>query len=196
MALRTRLAATLALAIACTGAFAAEDRLTILNEGDISSFWRPMDETMAMPAYPGIVADKSEDVCVSVGYLLKEDGSTSDFAVLSAWGSKTDKTKPTDPHFLPFAQNALAAVQRWRYQSASGTARIRPIFTAATFAFSTSGADPTGVKGRCRIADLRQFITDAQAEASKNNITRSRMDRQRVQNPDTIQGRSGSTINP
>lgn len=196
MAVRTRLAATLALAIACTGALAAQDRLTILNEGDLGSFWRPMDETMAMPAYPGIVADKSEDVCVSVGYLLKEDGSTSDFAVLSAWGSKTDKAKPTDPHFLPFAQNALAAVQRWRYQSASSSAKVRPIYTAATFAFSTSGADPTGVKGRCRIADLRQFITDAQAEASKNNITRSRMDRQRVQNPDMIQGRSGSTINP
>lgn len=195
MAIRTRLAATLALAIACTGAFAA-DGLTILNEGDLGSFWRPMDETMAMPAYPGIVADKSEDVCVSVGYLLKEDGSTSDFAVLSAWGSKTDKAKPTDQHFLPFAQNALAAVQRWRYQSAAGTAKVRPIYTAATFAFSTSGADPAGVKGRCRINDLRQFITDAQAKASKNNITRSRMDRQRVQNPDTIQARPGSTINP
>jgi hypothetical protein len=195
MAIRTRLAATLALAIACTGAVAGEG-LSILNEGDLGSFWRPMDETMAMPAYPGIVADKSEDVCVSVGYLLKEDGSTSDFAVLSAWGSKTDKAKPTDPHFLPFAQNALAAVQRWRYQAAAGSAKVRPIYTAATFAFSTSGADPSGVKGRCRINDLRQFITDAQAKASKNNITRSRLDRQRVQNPDMIQGRSGSTINP
>lgn len=196
MAIRTRLAATLALAIACTGALAAEDRLTILNEGDLGSFWRPMDETMAMPAYPGIVADKSEDVCVSVGYLLKEDGSTSDFAVLNAWGSKTDKAKPTDPHFLPFAQNSLAAVQRWRYQAVAGGAKVRPIYTSATFAFSTSGADAGALKGKCRIADLRQFITDAQAEASKNNITRSRMDRQRVQNPDTIQARPGSTINP
>ena len=135
MAIRTRLAATLALAIACTGAVAA-DGLTILNEGDLGSFWRPMDETMAMPAYPGIVADKSEDVCVSVGYLLKDDGSTSDFAVLSAWGSKTDKAKPTDPLFLPFAQNALAAVQHWRYQAASGSART----SARSAACSMPGA--------------------------------------------------------
>jgi hypothetical protein len=195
MATRTRLATTLALAIACSGAFAAEDRLTILDEGDIGNFWRPMDETMAMPAYPGIVADKTEDVCVSVGYLLKEDGSTSDFAVLKAWGSKAEKAKPTDPHFLPFSQNALAAVQRWRFQSAGG-AKIRPIYTAATFAFSTSGADPAGLKARCRIDDLRQFITEAQAKASRDNITRGRLERQRVQNPDTIQPRQGSTLNP
>ena len=196
MAIRTRLAATLALAIACTGALAAEDRLTILNEGDLGSFWRPVDETMAMPAYPGIVADKSEDVCVSVGYLLKEDGSTSDFAVLGAWGSKAGTVKPTDPHVLPFAQNSLAAVQRWRYQAVASGAKIRPIYTAATFAFTTSGTDAAGLKGKCRIGDLRQFITDAQAKASRENINRSRLDRQRVQNPDTIQARPGSSINP
>lgn len=191
MALRTPLLAALALAFA--GAAVADDRLTILNEGDTASLWRPVAETLAMPAYPGVVADKSEDVCVSVGYLLKEDGSTSDFAILNAWGSKTDKAKPTDPHFLPFSQNALAAVQRWRYQNIAGaSAKLRPVYTAATFAFSTSGADVDGVKARCRIGDLQGFIAKAQAEASRNNITRGRMERMRVQNPDTITPR----INP
>lgn len=186
-----------ALALVLAGTAVAQDRLTIVNEGDTASLWRAVAESYAMPAYPGIVTDKSEDVCVSVGYMLKEDGTTSDFAVLKSWGSKTEKAKPTDPHFLPFAQNALAAVQRWRFESVAGsTVKLRPVYTAATFAFSTTGADPEGLKGRCRIADLRDFITKAQAEASRKNLNRGQLDRNRQQHPDTISGPSGSTINP
>jgi hypothetical protein len=196
MTTRFRLAAALALALAGVAA-AADDRLTVLNEGATGGLWRPVAETMAMPAYPGIVADKSEDVCVSVGYLLKEDGSTSDFAMLNAWGSKTDIRKPTDPHFLPFSQNALAAVQRWRFQSVAGaTAKVRPVYTAATFAFSTTGADVGAVKGRCLIGDLPGFIAKAQADANKRSLNRSRMDRQREMNPPVVQAPQGSTINP
>lgn len=189
------LAAALALVLA--GAAVAQDRLSIVNEGDTASLWRPVAEAYAMPAYPGIVADKSEDVCVSVGYMLKEDGTTSDFAVLKAWGSRTEKAKPTDPHFLPFAQNALAAVQRWRFDSVAGaTAKLRPVYTSATFAFSTTGADVEGLKKHCRIGDLRDFIVKAQAEASRKNLNRGQLDRNRQQHPDTISGPSGSSINP
>lgn len=196
MAVRARTALFLALT-ALAGAATAETGLTILNEGDIAGLWRPVGDSVPMPAYPGIVTDKSEDVCVSVGYLLKEDGTTSDFALLGAWGSKAEKAKPTDPHFTPFAQNSLAAVQRWRYQSVAGaTAKLKPVYTAATFGFSTTGANLEALKGRCRIADLRGFIAKAQAEASRKNITRGRMERQRVQNPDTINARQGTTINP
>jgi hypothetical protein len=190
MAIRPQLSVALVLvaAFAATAA-SADDRLNILNEGDTAGLWRPVAETIAMPAYPGIVADKSEDVCVNIGYLLKEDGSTSDFAVLSAWGSTTDKTKPTNPHFLPFSQNALAAVQRWRFQSVAGaTAKMRPTYTSATFAFSTTGADINGVKNHCRIEDLKGFIASAQAEASKRDINRGRMERARMQNPANVQG--------
>lgn len=187
------LSSTLAAALVLAGAATAQDRLSIVNEGETASLWRAVAETHAMPAYPGIVADKSEDVCVSVGYMLKEDGSTSDFAVLKAWGSKTEKAKPTDPHFLPFSQNALAAVQRWRFASVAGaTAKLRPVYTSATFAFTTTGADADSLKGRCRIDDLSGFITKAQAEASRKNLNRGQLDRNRQQNPDTIQGPSGS----
>jgi hypothetical protein len=198
MARRTRLqTSTLAAALVLAGAAIAQDRLSIVNEGETASLWRPVAETRAMPAYPGIVTDKSEDVCVNVGYMLKEDGSTSDFAILKAWGSKTEKAKPTDPHFLPFSQNALAAVQRWRFESAAGaTAKLRPVYTSATFAFSTTGADAEGLKARCRIDDLRDFIGKAQAEAARKNLNRGQLDRNRQQNPDTVSGPKGTTINP
>lgn len=149
--------------LALIGSAAAADKKTILSEGGVALYWRPVPESIAMPAYPGIVADKSEDVCVGIGYMLNTDGSTSDFAVLNAWGSKTDgNTKATGPHFLPFAQNALAAVQRWKFSSASGPgSTVQPIYTAATFAFTTTpGTDATTLRGHCTIADLPGFIAD------------------------------------
>lgn len=177
--------------LAVLGSAAAADKATILSEGGAAQYWRPVPESIAMPAYPGIIADKSEDVCVGVGYMLNTDGSTSDFAVLNAWGSKTDpKTKPTDPHFLPFAQNALAAVQRWKFSSTSGSgSMVKPIYTAATFAFSTTaGADAAALRRNCTIADLPDFIGKAQAEAyrRRGNLNKNTMDRNRTQNPAEI----------
>jgi len=189
----TRSSKTLfALAMLLTaGSAAAADNVTILTEGGAGQYWRPVAETIAMPAYPGIVADKSEDVCVGVGYLLNPDGSTSDFAVLNAWGSKTADKKPTDPHFLPFAQNALAAVQRWKFTSTSGAAsKVKSIYTAATFAFSTTpGSDAAALRGHCTIADLPDFIAKAQADAyrRRGNLNKGVLDRNRTQNPDQIQ---------
>lgn len=189
----TRSSKTLfALAMLLTaGSAAAADDVTILTEGGAGQYWRPVAETIAMPAYPGIVADKSEDVCVGVGYLLNPDGSTSDFAVLNAWGSKTADKKPTDPHFLPFAQNALAAVQRWKFTSTSGAgSKVKSIYTAATFAFSTTpGSDAAALRGHCTIADLPDFIAKAQADAyrRRGNLNKGVLDRNRTQNPDQIQ---------
>lgn len=176
--------------IVAAGGAAAADKATILSEGGASQYWRPVAETIVMPAYPGIVADKSEDVCVGVGYMLNPDGSTSDFAVLNAWGSKTEGKKPTDPHFLPFAQNSLAAVQRWKFASTSGSgSKVKPIYTAATFAFSTTpGTDAAALRGHCTIADLPDFIAKAQADAyrRKGDLNKGVLDRNRTQNPGQI----------
>jgi hypothetical protein len=189
-AMRSRKTLLAVAMLAAVGGAAAADKATILSEGGASQYWRPVAETIAMPAYPGIVADKSEDVCVGVGYLLNPDGSTSDFAVLNAWGSKTEGKTPTDPHFLPFAQNALAAVQRWKFTSTSGAgSQVKPIYTAATFAFTTTaGSDAAALRGRCTIADLPDFIAKAQAEAyrRRGNLNKNTMDRNRTQNPGEI----------
>ena len=177
MAARARIHATLviAAALAATVASAEDRRLNIINEGMAPGTWQPVAETMAVPAYPGVVADKSEDVCVSIGYMIDDEGSTSDFAVLDAWGSQAEGLKPIDDHFLPYSQNALAAVQRWRYQSDGETrAHRRRVYTAATFAFSTTGADVEALKARCRIADLKGFINKMRTEALKRNIDRGR----------------------
>ena len=194
MSRRARVAATFVLAASAVTAAAAlaTDGLTILNEGDTGMLWRPVAETQAMPAYPGVIQDKSEDVCVSIGYMLREDGTTSDFAVLDAWGSKAEGAKPTSDHFLRYSQNALAAVQRWRFQSLAGaTAKLRPVYTSATFAFSTVGTNPEALKSRCRVKDLEGFITAAKAEAAKKTLNRRKLESERAQYPPRISGAGG-----
>ena len=174
----------------------AADRLSILSEGDAGQYWRPVAETMAMPGYPSIIADKSEDVCISVGYLLKQDGTTSDFALLNAWSSADESAKPSDKRFLAFAQNSLAAVQRWHFTSTAGaSAKTQPIYTAASFAFSTRATDAAQLRGRCQVADLADFIAKARAEADKKTLNRARMESSRS-NIQTISGPTGSSINP
>lgn len=174
----------------------ASDKLTILSEGDTAQYWRPIPETMAMPGYPSIIADKSEDVCISVGYLLKEDGSTSDFALLNAWSSADESAKASDKRFLAFAQNSLAAVQRWRFSSTAGpSAKTQQLYTAASFAFSTHGTDVGQLRGRCQVRDLSDFIAKARAEASKNSLNRARLESNRS-NMQPMQGPKGSSINP
>lgn len=165
----------------------AADKITVLSEGGAAAHWRPIAETIAVPAYPGIIADKSEDVCIGIGYMLKPDGSTSDFALLTAWGSKAGKAKADDPRFTAFAQNSLAAVQRWKFAStAAASTKVNPIYTAATFAFSSNPtADVGQLKGHCAIADLSDFIAKAQADAyrRRGNLDKGRMDRQRAEQP-------------
>ena len=168
-------ALVVAAALAATAVRADDHRLNILDEGEVLATWRPVAETLAMPAYPGVIADKSEDVCVSIGYMINDDGSTSDFAVLDAWGAQAEGIKPIDPHFLPYSQNALAAVQRWHYQSEGGTrVHRRRVYTAASFAFSTTGADVEALKTRCRIADLKGFMDRMRTESLKRNFDRGR----------------------
>jgi hypothetical protein len=174
----------------------ASDKLTILSEGEAAQYWRPVPETMAMPGYPSIIADKSEDVCISVGYLLKEDGTTSDFSLLNAWSSGDASAKPSDKRFLAFAQNSLAAVQRWHFSSTAGPgARTQQVYTAASFAFSTRGTDAGQLRGQCQVRDLPGFIAKAQAEASKRSLNRARLESNRS-NLSTVSGPKGTSISP
>ena len=155
----------------------AADKLTILSEGESWQYWRPVPETMAMPGYPSIIADKSDDVCISIGYMLKSDGTTSDFALVNAWSSMDERAKSDDKRFTAYAQNSLAAVQRWRFTPAvGGNARVQQVYTASSFAFSTRGTDAGQLRGRCQVKDLPAFIAKIQAEATKHTLNRARLE--------------------
>ena len=180
------------LAWASVESVLAVDRIAIVSEGGTARNWRTSPGVVpAVPAYPGIIADKSDDVCVSVGYLLKRDGTTSDFSLLKSWTGK-DQGESSRARIDPFAQNAVAAVQQWRFVPAEGRrARLKPVYTSATFIFTTNpAADTERLRGHCAIGDLPAFVANAQAEAyRKGNLNKAQMERNRVQYPATINSR-------
>ena len=59
----------------------AEDRVRIVNEGGIRDQWMLADGIkLAAPGYPAAFAERGDNVCVALGYAIKPDGTTSDFA--------------------------------------------------------------------------------------------------------------------
>lgn len=177
--------------LALAGMALAADRVTIVSEGVSASVWRPDPAVPPMTAaYPSKIVDKTEDVCIGIGYLLKEDGSTSDYSLLTSWGSKNEAEAQPGGRLDPFAQNAVAVVSRWRFVPLDGGKRsaLKPLYTAATFAFSTNpAADLEALRGHCTIADLPAFVAKAQAAAyKKGDLNKGQMERNRAQNPPAI----------
>jgi hypothetical protein len=176
-----------------TGAGAA-DRPSIIDEGGAAAFWSPAPGPKVMPGYPSTATDQGEDVCVSIGYLLNRDGSTSDFSLLKSWGANTPDSVKGRGKLTPFAQLGMAAVQRWKFVPAGGgSAEIKPVYTAASFAFSNNAAaDKAQIRQHCVISDLSAFITKAQEEAYKRgDLNKGRMDRARNMNQPMIVPRAG-----
>lgn len=175
-----RLAAlgTVVAAAAAATATAADRRLIIVSEG-VSRDWQRATGTVAtVPGYPPVVADRSADVCVGIGYLIGKDGLPSEFTVLKTWSSAQPDAKKT-LGLDPFTQSAVGTVQGWRFEPVAGKRSPKPNYTAATFAFSSKPATDKGeLIGRCKVSDLPSFIAEAQAEAFKRgNINKGLIDR-------------------
>jgi hypothetical protein len=184
-----------ALGLASVGVAIASSPPAIVSEGGASSVWRPApDVPKVLPGYPSTAVDQSEDACVSIGYLLNKDGTTSDFSLLKVWGDKTQDSVEGRSRLTPFAQMGMAAVQRWKFVAAqTGHAEIKPIYTAASFAFSNNpGSDKEQLRKHCVIEDLSDFIAQEQAAAyRRGNLNKGRMDRARNMNPPIIPPRVG-----
>ena len=154
----------LAVAAVCAvaaGAVAA-GRLEIVSEHRSADSWKPaVDSPRVAVGYPAAVADKGADVCVSLGFMIQADGTTSDLTGLNAWSSTAADGRLAPQAAEPFVRSAAAAVSMWKFEAVK--ARPRPIYTAATFAFEGSGKlAPEAIREHCRIDNLVTFISRAQ----------------------------------
>ena len=176
-----------ALLLAATASIAAE-RIDIVSEGSNNKVWTPPAAPVA-PAYPAIVAE-NDKVCVGVGYMIEKDGSTSGFMVLKSWSSAHGSGDEAAKAIEPFARNALAAVQQWKFVPAEA-GKERKVYTATTFAFDRDAqGDAAGLKRKCVVGNLSAFITKAQAEAYRTgNLKKHEEDRDRQKNVDLYRPR-------
>jgi hypothetical protein len=183
-----------ALALASIASVAAE-RIDIVSEGATNKIWAPPAQPLA-PAYPAIVKD-NDQVCVGVGYMIEKDGSTSGFMILRSWSRAHGSGDDANPAIEPFARNALAAVQQWKF-SPLQAGKERKVYTATTFAFDREATgDAAELKHKCVVGNLSAFIDKAKGDAFRTgNLNKAEQESQRQKNIDLYRPRSGSVNIP
>jgi hypothetical protein len=167
-----------ATAVLATG-IAVADRIDIVSEAQAARFWQPdPNATRYVAGYPDTARNKSRDVCVSIGYLIKADGTTSNYTQMSAWGNGNDGSiRQSDAQ--PYVQVAAAVVSRWKFVP---VVKPHSIYTSATFAFDGSKAlGEDAIRGQCRIDDLPTFVAQAKMRADdRGDLNRRRADAVRM----------------
>ena len=183
-----------ALALASIASFAAE-RIDIVSEGAHNKVWSPPAQPLA-PAYPAIVTE-NDQVCVGIGYMIEKDGSTSGFMVLRSWSRAHGSGDDANAAIEPFARNALAAVQQWKFAPLEA-GKERKVYTATTFAFDRDATgDAAELKDKCVVGNLSAFIDKAKGDAFRTgNLKKAEEDRQRQRNIDLYRPRRGSVNIP
>ena len=171
----------LTLGLSAGLAQAGDRPLRVVDEGDIGNDWAPAGVLAGAP-YPA-ASTVRDDVCVSVGYKLNRDGSTSDLSLLKVWKAGNPEVTFGDESLKPFLQTAAAVVMSWRFQAREGASANRVVYTSATIPFvALAGSTADSVRDHCRIADLKSFLAQAQVEANKRgNLGKAQYERQQRQ---------------
>ena len=155
-------------------------RIRIVSEDQAARSWsHAPDRPRVVAGYPAAATDKGRDVCINIGYLIKSDGSTSDYSQMAAWSSDGGDDVQA------YVQVAAAAVSMWRFVPAAGKAH--PMYTSASFAFAGSKAlPPEDIRSRCRIADLPGHVQQAQVAMTNKRWIFRRSDKLRPSDESAI----------
>lgn len=139
---------------------AAADRVRIANEGGIRDQWMLADGIqLAAPGYPAAFAERGDNVCIAMGYAIKPDGTTSDFAVLKAWTSSTAEKEPVGGFWEAFGQASAGALSQWKFKPRPEVATPEPVYTVATMNFiGKQATDAAGLRSHCAISDLASHV--------------------------------------
>ena len=153
----------------CASGFAAPvfagQAIDVVDEGGIKDKWMLKEGVpLAVPAYPPAFVDRKDQVCVSVGYVVKPDGTTSDFTLLKAWNSASGDDEPVEGYWMAFASAAGDALSQWQFQPRPEVKKATPVFTAGTFVFGATGPD---LRAHCRIANLSAHLRDLRDHAGR-----------------------------
>jgi hypothetical protein len=158
----------------------AKDAVRIVNEGGIRDQWMLADGIqLAAPGYPAAFAERGDNVCVAIGYAIKPDGTTSDFALLKKWSSSTGDKEPVDGFWESFAQASAGALSQWKFKPRPEVTTPQPTYTVATMHFMGKEATDVAVlRSHCGISDLAALRKQTGEEDPENS--RLRRDHERA----------------
>ena len=176
------------------GAAQAAEGGRIVNEGGIRDQWMLADGVqLAAPGYPAAFAERGDNVCVAIGYAIKPDGTTSDFALLKKWSSSTGDKEPVDGFWEAFGQASVGALSQWKFKPRPEVATPQPTYTVATMHFMGKEAtDASVLRSHCSISDLAAVMKQTGEEDPENS--RLRRDHERAGR--NIMGRGSLVENP
>jgi len=141
----------------------------VVSGDDLERWWRPLPEASAPPAYPVATAGQAPQACVSLGFVIGADGSTSTPVELESW-REGSAARPPRAQIEAFVQAAARALSKWKFAPAG---RARPVFTSATFAFDPRGDAGDALAERCRIHDLPRHLRKLAGEERKSSMRES-----------------------
>jgi hypothetical protein len=160
---------------------ASAGRTAIVNEKQASETWKP-DPTQQkfVPGYPSKAANPQSDACVTIGYLIQKDGSTTNFTELKSWNSAIPDRAPKPAESEPYVQISAAVVSRTKFVPVQPKAH--PVYTSATFAFDGSKSlGEQAIRAHCLIDDLPTYVAELKEKAANQGIEHSREDKYRQQ---------------
>jgi hypothetical protein len=162
----------LCCALACATVRAA-DRIPVANEGGIRDRWMLADGvTLAAPNYPQEFIRRGDEVCVAVGYLLKADGTTSDYTLVKAWSSAGATSEPAPGYWSAFAEAAADALKQWRFKPRPEITTATPVYTVGTFVFGMRGAK-NELRQHCTVPNLAARLRELKSGARRNMLLES-----------------------
>jgi len=173
----TALLRALAAAVLGLGALSstAAEKIPVANEGGIRDAWMlPPGLKLAIPGVPAAYSANAAETCVVIGYLIRPDGSTSDFALLKAW-SASEPQRDRDEYWGAYANAAAAALAQWRFQPRPEVGAPVPVYTAATFVFSTTA--PLELRKRCALPSLAERLVELGHDETARRRMRGIFDR-------------------
>ena len=153
-----------------------DDDLRIANEGGIGEWWQLADGArIVAPGYPASAVAEKSDVCLAIGYVVQEDGSTADHVVVKRWSDAGAGAE--DVEWDQFAKAASLALTQWRFGPKAG-AVARPTFTVATFAFAGTGMPAQDLRQHCKVNDVLAAVVAVREQAyDRGSLNREWLDR-------------------
>lgn len=137
-------------------ALADEASFLLLETGDPNPPWKTVGRPR-VPGYPsallGSLEQVREEACLTIGYIVRGDGTVSDARVLAA--THTSRSAMTR---RAFESQALKAVKRWRYEPGPGNADRVPAVAQATVDFSIMGSP--NLRSGCQVLETDALIQE------------------------------------
>lgn len=161
------------------GPVLAAEKVSIVNEGGIRDQWMLADGVqLAAPGYPAAFAERGDSVCVAIGYAIKPDGTTSDFALLKNWNSSSGEKEPAPGYWDAFTQAGAGALAQWKFKPRPEVAEPKATYTVATMHFmGKTPEDAAALRAHCAISDLAALIEknnrDPNLIRERNNLDRA-----------------------